>query len=326
MSIPENEGSKEVKILFDKAAKSAGEITIKLHFQAGLHLQTAPEAIDNVITLNVQPGDQSAFFTFTPYDDEVITGMLKLSVNFLSMSQGFRKASSEGMTIIIVDDELVGKPKLYTSTGNGISQAITYFYRTDGKISKLKRVYGDFWPYEEELIYDYFESGAIKSITSFNHITYFHWSGDKIINSEEFEDDVKTAYTIYDYDSAGNIGGKTIYYRQPSGEYLQSFVFVYLYFDDGNLYKQLTYIPANRENDELELISTRTYDNYLEKINWFPVNEIVPGVMTQRNLPGSYRVQENGFDLLYNFTYEYNSEGKVSRRSGAGEVVTYEYF
>lgn len=146
---------------------------------------------------------------------------------------------------------------------------------------------------------------------------------EKIINGQ------KTAYSEYDYDSDGNIGAQALYNRQASGEYKLSLLFVYLYFTDGNLYKQLTFIPI-AGSEEHQLISTRTYEGYSNVLNPFPAIEIVPGVVAQRTLPASYRLEENGADLLYQFSYQYRADGLPARRatSGAGqaEMTTYQYY
>ena len=103
----------------------------------------------------------------------------------------------------------------------------------------------------------------------------------------------------------------------------------YLYFDDGNLYKVLLY-NASAEGEEPVLISTRTYDGYIDVVNPFPMVEILPTVKTQTKLPTVYRVEEGGIDLLYNVSYEFRADGLVGKRIASGtqdsEVVAYSYY
>lgn len=327
-SIPENEGSKQVQILFNKGTPAAGEIQIKLELPEGLSVQTIPEAVDNIITLPVNINDESVSFTITPVDDDFIDGMLEMRLSFFRISEGFFRWPYENMSITIIDDELVGKP--YSSSNSVLEGYINgssvYEYREDGKISKLNHMYDDDgWPGMETFYYYYYDSGEISRINVQNRNTYFYWSDGRIESSEEFLLNTKTSYTLYNYDAAGNIAGKTVYTRQSSGEYAESFKYTFLYFENGNLNKQLTYIPTDGPA-EYQLISTRTYDNYLEKINLFPINEIVPGVVAQFNLPGSYTIEENGTVLSYNFNYEFDTAGKVTRRTTNDEVITFSYY
>ncbi|MDX1700731.1 MAG: hypothetical protein R3250_08945, partial [Melioribacteraceae bacterium] len=153
----------------------------------------------------------------------------------------------------------------------------------------------------------------------------FYWKDGKLEKSEEYTDNELVSYSLYDYDTAGNIGGKAVYQPDQAGEFKENFIYVYLYFTTGNLYKQQIYYHS--ENDvDYSLISTRTYDNYLDKTNLFPVNEIIPGIMTQKNLPGLYRIEENGSDLTFIFTYEYSEKGFAIKRNTQGEEIIYEYY
>jgi hypothetical protein len=58
--------------------------------------------------------------------------------------------------------------------------------------------------------------------------------------------------------------------------------------------------------------------------------EILPNVNSQPNLPGSYQVEENGHNILYQFSYEFDENGKPTRRtassSAGSEVAYYEYY
>ena len=324
-SIKENEGEKEIKILFDRSAVSDGTINVRLHIPEGIGIQTQPASNEDLVTIQVEKGDEFGLFKILPQDDAVLKGHKRMSLSFAGMSPGFKKADNNGMVITLKDDELEGKPYSF-SNGNYKMQ---YEYQEDGKIKKTIQNYASEWSLPHTTSYSYYSDGKIKEVKyeGFEglHSTIFSWENGKLNKAEEFIDNVLTSYSLYDYDSKGNIGGKVVYQKDDKNEIVETFVFVYLFFESGNIYKQMIYlkVPTDQEYD---LISTRTYENYLDKINLFPVNEVVPGIMTQKNLPGSYRVEENGYDLLYNFTYEFNEKGYAVKRMADGEVITYEYY
>lgn len=324
-SMLENEGAKEVKLLFDKPAIQQGVIRLRLHVQNGAAFSSIPAAVDGFISLDIEEGDELVSFQIIPVDDQLIKGDKVISITFSSLSEGFTKADNNGMVISIKDDDLIGKPKSFS--GNGLY--IEYTYLEDGKIASVRT---DHWaaPVSTE-VYHYSEDGKVIRVENKNAYgdfnVHYHWESVKLISSEVIENEEKTAYTLYDYDPAGNIGGKSVYHKQVSGEFTESMLFIYLYFEDGNLYKQLTYIPVSEEGEEdYQLISTRSYEHYLDKDNLFPVNEVVPGIMTQRKLPSNYRVEENGFNLNYEFTYYYDEQERMIRRETDGETISYTYY
>jgi hypothetical protein len=106
-------------------------------------------------------------------------------------------------------------------------------------------------------------------------------------------------------------------------------IFVYLYHLDHNVYKVLGYSVSD-ESDDPVLISTKTFDHYYDVENPFPMVDILPGQKAQNKLPSSYRVEENGHDIVYGFTYQYSGEGRPLTRtatsSSGQEVAYYEYY
>ena len=321
LSVNEKDSEKQIELVFDRKPVSDGSIKVRLHLPDGMLIRSLPEAVNNYVTIQVEKGAESASFSIFPVDDEVLISHRKISITFSEMSEGFQKANNNGMVLTVTDDELEGKPKSYS--GGGIT--FEYFYQEDGKIKLVKSDYSG-WS-EISTIYSYDTDGNIlstKTEGSEENRTDYTWEDGKIIRSEEYFEGEMTSYSIYDYYSAGNIGGRAVYYKNETGVFKNTHVFVYLYFTTGNFYKQLIYYVGN--DDDYQLISTRTYDNYLDKTNVFPVNEIVPGVMTQRNLPGQYRLEENGYDFTFDFTYDYNEKGYAIQRSTEGEVITFEYY
>ncbi|HEX6892468.1 MAG TPA: hypothetical protein VF141_17295, partial [Chryseolinea sp.] len=83
-------------------------------------------------------------------------------------------------------------------------------------------------------------------------------------------------------------------------------------------------------SEEPVLISTETFDNYLNKPNPFPVVEVLPNTNTQKLLPALYRYEGNGKDLQYSFSYDFRDDGKVGKRTTTGpatfEVAVYHYY
>ena len=55
--------------------------------------------------------------------------------------------------------------------------------------------------------------------------------------------------------------------------------------------------------------STRTFEGYSNTFNPYPMIEIIPEVVAPHTLPASYRREETGVNLLYNFTYDFREDG-----------------
>jgi hypothetical protein len=123
------------------------------------------------------------------------------------------------------------------------------------------------------------------------------------------------------------VGGVVSYYRQDNGEFLKGLFTVYLYFVDGNLYKTLTYNDTG-DPENPQLVRTRTYENYIDVSNPFPMTEILPGVNPQAKLPTTYRTEEAGTDLTYQMTYEYRPDGLPGKRIATpqGDLQTAVYY
>ncbi len=325
LTLFENAGTLEVNLEFNSKAAKDGLIQIAISIPEGLNFYTMPSAANNTITLNIIKGDNSASFSILPENDDLIKGMKDIYFELRSVSEGFTIGTKKNLTVELIDDELHGRPKSFeTITGNWKVKN-TYSYTPEGKIHKIE------WRKETPNLITgtetyYYLNGKIGRINySQNHDEYFYWDGDIIRSSEIIENGVKTSFSEYEYDPEGNIGSKRVYHQNPNGGYNLSFVFAFLYSTEGNLRMQITFIPDD-SFDGYAVISQRFHENYSDKINWFPVNEIVPTIATQKNLPGTYRIEENGFNLSYSFSYQFNSEGKAIRRETIGETTTYEYY
>ena len=149
----------------------------------------------------------------------------------------------------------------------------------------------------------------------------FTWQNDRIVKSENVNHGVVESYLVYDYDEYGNVSSTASYYRQPDGEFKAGILLGYLYFTDGNLYKAFSYAPVEGDEEPI-LLSTSTYEGYIDAVNPFPMVDILPTVKTQTKLPTTYRVEGYEKDLLYNLSYEFRSDGRVGKRTATGTQTT----
>jgi hypothetical protein len=319
-------------IALSQASTGTGAVDISITTENavyGEHFTTIPAAFNGKITLAVEQGIEHLQVKVIPINNESINTDRVLQFTITDAKGAVEKGTMLQHTLTITDDELAGISKGYTSTGGGWTYKRNFSYREDGKVSKV------YWEQSTPgylggtYTYHYSENGTLVKMTESAYTeTIYTTENGRIIKSEKFTDGVLKQYTLYGYDDAGNIGEVANYYRQPDGQMKLGLVFVYLYFTDGNLYKQLTYNPGE-DGEEYTLISTRTYENYLPNDNAFPI-ELLPNVSSQPNLPGSYRVEENGRNILYTFFYEFDNEGRVTKRTASSpqgsEVTNYKYY
>ena len=324
-------GSVEVTLGFSAPAPGAGQVVIKLgdSYEPG-YFTTDPEIQNGKITLNVEQGVSEVKFRINAINNEVINGNKQVLFQISEVQGAIEKGTALDFLVNVIDDELIGKPKSYHNVGGNWSDKRTFEYDESGRIKKI------FWepatPFVRSGVYTYYyaENGLIEKINRYpNHDEFFIQEDGKIVRSETIDWGVKKSYSIFDYDDAGNLGGQAIYYRQPDGSFMLGSVFLYLNDLDGNIYKKLAYSSVNGSEEELNLISTTTYNSYYNTSNPFPMFEVIPTVVSQSKLPGSYQYEGNGSNLYYNLSYEFNEQGMPTKRyvSGAGiEQTTYEYY
>ncbi len=217
------------------------------------------------------------------------------------------------------------------STGAGQWKSFReYEYLPDGKVSKVSWI--THTPNERKGFNTYHYDGELikKIVTEYGDETIFLWENGRIVRSENHSVGVLKNYTLYAYDDRGNVGATEIYHRQSNGGYLLSFTTVYLYFQDGNVYKALTYTPSATEGEDPILLKTQTYEGYSSAPNPFPMVNILPNIKAQKNLPTSYRHEANGVELQYSLSYEFREDGYPLQRTvsgaGASETTTYQYY
>ena len=296
----------------------------------GTHFTTRPASVNGKIVLNPAIGKDAASITILPVNNSVINGDMDINLTIINAGGSIQKGTLLTQPVQIADDELANKPKGYITSGGGWGLKKIYEYNETGKV---KRVHIESsTPATSARIETYFynTAGQIVKINTHPQIdVVFTWANGRIIKSETIDHGIMDKYTLFDYDNFGNVSGAANYYKQPNGQFKLGSLMGYLYFADGNLYKSLYYIPREG-SEEHTLISTRTYEGYIGAENPFPMVEIIPGVKTQHKLPSSYRMEENGTDLRYNFTYEFRPDGLVSKRIAnggqGGETATYLYY
>jgi hypothetical protein len=286
---------------------------------------------NNNLTFIVEPGTSEVTFRAIPINDEILKSHQEVRFEITDTQGSIIKGNQLTYSLNLLDNELMGKPKSYDSYGGGWRVKYNYHYNALGQISFIE--WENYTPNKRSGTYTYYyaENGLIERI---NHHSsrdeYFYQENGRIVKSEVVAYGDVVSYSFYDYDPAGNLGAKLNYVKNPYGEYVKDMLFLYLYHDDGNIYKQLTYIPGEEEGEE-QLISTRTFGGYYQdKVNHFPMFEVIHGVNSQPNMPSYHRVEENGADLQYHLSYEFNDAGNpVSRTvtgSGANEITHYAYY
>lgn len=323
----------DYQVHFSEAVPTDSEVKIAITAEKGsygIDYISEPAAENDIVTLQVTSGLRVITFRVRPVDNARVTGDLKVNLSISETSGAIQKGNKLQQVFTITDDELAGKPKGYEVTA--ASDVVKRFYEYDeqGRVAKVN--WQNYSPYltEGTEIYHYDANSRIVRIEKYpGREVFYHWTGDRITKSETIWHGVLHEYNEYDYDDAGNLGGVVSYHRQNDGSFAKGFYTVYLYFTDGNLYKSLTYQDSG-DPENPYLVSTRTYDNYIEVDNPFPMTEVLPNMKMQKNLATTYRVEEAGFDFLYQMTYEFDDDGKPTKRiATAGshtQTAVYHYY
>ncbi len=324
----------DITIVFSRPLASAGKVALELSGAAYEARITTQPALDGNGKLELQAaaGATSVSFKALPEFSASWDGDKAIAFAITATDGGIEKGTALSFSLNLQGEVLgTGRPKSWESIGGGWRFKETYEYDEAGRIAKKH------WEKETPAFsqgtttYEYADNGLIEKVIYFpNREENFFQKGGRIVRSENISDGVKISYSEYDYDAFGRLSTQVEHHRQPSGEYLLSFKYVYEYENNGNITRQLTYTPQ-ANSAELVLHSTRTYGNYIFAANHFPMIEVIPGVVMQHHLPGSFRLQENGADIQYTIRYDFGFGGFLPVRrtiSGGGttEVTSYEYY
>lgn len=333
-SIRENSSAgAEVVVSFSGVVPGEGTLTLSLDSDLasyGTHFITEPAAVNGKVILPVQTGVNHVSFKLFPVDDKLFNGERNISLLIEQANGAVSKGQGNTHDLRITDDELSTKTKGYTIGGGGWTYSREYSYNEDGSLAVV--AWEKNTPGFSSGTYEYFydaQGKVVKVVDSPMHNNVYTWEGDHIVKEERFKEGVLVKYTLFGYDVAGNIGEVAVHYKQEDGSFPLSLLFVYLYHNDGNVYKRLAYSPIAGK-DDYSLLSTYTFEHYLDVANPFSMVEILPNVHSQPQLPQTYRVEEGGKDILYQFTYEFDDQGRPTKRMAAStvgsEVAYYHYF
>lgn len=322
----ENTEDNDITIEFSKPAISSGTITVKVISDAPLFFNTIPAAMNNEFTVAVAKGASSAKFKFNPLDDWFIDGHKLVTFELKSVTPGFTIGTKNDLLVDIFDDELRWKPLSYETTAGANRLKKTYEYMQDGKLEKVIQ--------EKETSqgivtttynYHYDAHNKLHRIEDSNGTTdIFTWENGKITKLDHIEGGIKTYYKNYQYNAEGNISQVGIYELMPEIDfYAYTTAEVYEY-QNANLTKRIVYYA--QDPFTWIITSTLTYEAYIPKNNPFQLAEILPNVVSQPQLPLSLRSEENGNNVLINYSYEYNATGHPVRRTATGEVTVFSYY
>ncbi len=293
----------------------------------GVDFITEPALENSKIMLNLATGASQATFKVIPVNNQVFHGDRSVVFTLVNGQGSVRLGQQVVLQLNITDDETAPKIKGYETVGGG--WRVKRLFEYDDHDNLVKTTWEQYTPTYQggTYTYEYHQGRLHKMVENANRETYYLWEGDRIVKEEQYTQGLLTKYVLYHYDQAGNIGEAAYHYKQPDGSMKMGLLFVYLYFTDGNLYKKMVYNPREG-SDDYSLISTITYDHYLDVENPFPV-EIIPNGNAQPKLPGSYREEANGHDNLYSFTYEFDASGRPVKRTATSgmksEITTYRY-
>jgi YD repeat-containing protein len=296
----------------------------------GIHYITEPSFTDDKLTLPAVPGTNTVSFKVLTLNNDFISSDLEITFTIYQTMGNIKKGSSVAEGFKVFDDELAGMPKGYETSGGGWGMKKTYEYNTKGNIARV--VSETYTPYPSTDIYTYYYNDAgqlIRINTDPGHDIIYYWENARIVKQDQIRDGVIRSYSEYGYDDHGNVASYRTFYLQPDGSFSLSTTTLLLYHVDDNLYKKIIYLATSNPEHEV-IISETTFDNYLDEENPFPMVEVLPNMKTQKSLPGSYRVNTNGQDLLYTFSYEFRLDGKVGKRTATrgntSDVAVYHYY
>jgi hypothetical protein len=321
-----------VAFTLSHAIPGDGQLTLSLSNSDALYgkdFTTVPAFENGALVLPVAAGATQVSFVVNPLNDALFNADRTINFQIAAVSSVLTKSGQISHSLTIKDDELAGRAKSYkTMAGSGWASSKEFHYAADGKLEKI--VWATATPGEDrgERLFYYNADGMLDRVkeSSVTYIKYIRENG-RIVKSEEYDNDELDRYTLYGYDQAGNIGEVAIYDRQRDGSFVFSLQFVYLYYNDGNLYKKLAYQPQT--SGDPVLLTTHTYENYLDVANPFSI-EIVHGQPIQNKLPLTYREDTGSKVYEYSFTYEFLPGNILSSRTATGagirETTLYEYY
>lgn len=323
----------EYKIILSPAVSAPSKVVVEINASKAGTFVTLPASVNNKITLEAPVGSTELSFTLNTINNTEITGHTEVEFSIISTEGSVILGSVVEQKLIISDDELAGRLKSYEISAGENGEKRTYEYDASGRVAKVITTRNA--PHNTTTLTDtYFyddQNRVIKRNLWLGRDIVYTWNNNRIERADVYQDDVLIQYANYGYDDAGNVGGVEPFYKQNDGSFKRGLFYIYLYFTDGNIYKALTY-QDTPSSEEPILVSTRTYDQYMDIAAPIAMFEILPNVKAQQTLAGSYRYEQHliDSDLTYTITYEFRSDGLPVKRTasapGDTQVVLYDYY
>jgi hypothetical protein len=318
-----------VEIPLSKAAPIDGTLIVKIiatNSEHGVDFVTSPAAVNQEISLPVAKGATSIGFSIQPVQNNIVNYERSIQFTLDRASGGVSFTANSSYTLVIQDDDLVGKLKKYETVSGNWRELREFTYVDQGLVKGIN--WTSYTPFQVSGSYTYkHENGRIASMTDqAGFATNYFWEGNRVVKSEKYASQNLMQRIEYGYDDAGNVGEMVQYDRQPDGTIQRSMVFIFLYHQDGNIYKRIIYHV--QEDQELALLSTQTFENYLMKPNPVAMVETLPHLNAQPNLPQSYRYELHDKIVEYQMQYRFRADGLLTQRtvtSGMGTTETTSY-
>ena len=322
----------DVVLQLSEAAPARGTVEVSIsgnNLVYGTHFITQPAVIDGRIYLLFQAGQKEVGFKVIAVNDTHLNESRSLQMTIAAVTGGMVTGPQKNYELKVLDDESAGYKRSYHTTA-GTWQDHRYFQENaDGTVSKI--TWEQYTPSYRggSYTYEYINNRLHKMVENANRETYYLWEGDRIVKTEQYTNGLLTQYVLYAYDPAGHVGEAAIHVRTPDGSMKYEILKVYLYYTDGNLYRELQYSPIEGTT-EYSLNETKTYSGYLsDRVNPFPL-EILPNINAQPNLPTQLEIVANGRTVQFGLAYQFGSDGLPVQRTVTGgnspEVTSYEYY
>lgn len=319
------------RITFTPAVTQPSNVIVNITSDNTQTFVTNPESVNNTITLHAPMGTTSLTFTLDAIDNSDFDGNSQVEFTIANTNGSLTKGVQLKQITTIIDDELSGKLKGYEAHGPEGSEKRTYQYDQKGRIAKI--ITEQNAPHNPITLTDTYFYDAQDRVTKINkwlgRDVIYTWTNNRIVRAEVYQDDKLIQYANYAYDELDNLVGVEPFYKQSDGSFKMSGVTVYLYFEDGNLYKSLTYNNPGNDQEPV-LIITRTYEDYLNASSPIALFEFLPTVQFQNNLAGTYSFENHSIpkNITYQLSYQFREDGLLSKRiaSASGETQTTNYY
>lgn len=320
-----------VAIPLSKAAPVDGTLTIKLttaNSEHGVDFVTSPATVNQEILLPVEKGATSIGFSIQAVQNTIVNYGRTVQFSLDRAAGGVSVTANSHYTLEIQDDELAGKLKNYETVSGNWRALREFTYVDQGLVKAINWISHTPFPVTGSYTYKH-ENGRVALMTDqVGFVTYYIWEGNRVAKTEKYASQNLVQRIEYGYDDAGNVGEMVYYDRQQNGTMQRSMVNIFLYHQDGNVYKKMTYNV--QENQELALSSTQTFENYLMKPNPVPMLETLPHLNAQPNLPQSYRYEIHDTAVQYQLQYRFRADGLLTQRTvtdgkGTTETTNYTY-